>query len=115
MKLFTDDDPTTEYRVDWWPANKAIEFPHIFEIDMGGIESFEFTKLGKTGNMNYYPMNSYLQINPGRACISTIEIGHYLNNRKLYHLTNTKCVTLKNRWDETLGGCYYNGKVFTRQ
>lgn len=59
---FTDNDPTTEYCVDWWPPGSAVAFHNVFEMDMGGTESFKYIKLGKTGNMGYYPMNSFLQI-----------------------------------------------------
>lgn len=57
-----DSDSTTEYRVNWWPSNVAVAFPHVFEIDMGQTETFKTIKIGKAGNTGWFGSNSYLQI-----------------------------------------------------
>lgn len=185
----TDDDPTTEYRVDWWPESKYTKFPHIFEIDMNETNAFQAIRLGGTGNPNFYSMNSYLEIylapynysvsgpvnendtttaapynpsnysinhkesliwegyfntntmdvvefekqhkgrylmlkfinnsqkwkdgHPGRTCLSSVEVGNVIHNRKIYPMTNTRYITKINRWDEKRNGFYYNGKGYT--
>lgn len=181
--VLTDSNPTTEYRVNWWPSSIALQFPHIFEIDMGEetLTSFSSIKIGKTGNTNFYPMNNYVSIylapfnyslededipykpenysinhpesliwsgyfdtatmeyidlgetvtgrylkfefinnslkwkdeNPGRTCISSIEVGQQVYAKKVYPMTNRKYILLQNHWDETRGGLYYNGKGYT--
>lgn len=185
-----DGDPTTEYRVDWWPQNKYTKFPHIFEIDMGDKTSFQFIRIGAAGNPGFFGMNSYLKIylapynysqpvpkdendtsttpvpytesnysisheesliwegnfsaetkdsieldkyysgrylklafinnskpwkdgHPGRTCISSVEVGSILHNKKVYPITNTRYFTMQNRWDEKRNGFYYNGKGYT--
>ncbi|KAK8892594.1 hypothetical protein M9Y10_029833 [Tritrichomonas musculus] len=62
ITALVDDDATTEYRVNWWPSNIAVKFPHIFEFDMDVTQSFESIRIGKTGNTNWFAMDSYLEI-----------------------------------------------------
>lgn len=38
-KSITDGYETTEFRVNWWPNNIAVPFPHDFEIDTGEEQS----------------------------------------------------------------------------
>lgn len=60
--VLTDSNPTTEYRVAWWPDYVALAFPHIFEIDTGSTSTFSAIKIGKTGNTKFYPMKNFLNI-----------------------------------------------------
>lgn len=187
--VLTDGEGTTEYRVNWWPSNVALAFPHIFEIDMVDTESFTAIKIGRAGNPGLFGSKSLVQIflapynytipeqvneteqaqsnafdptnytidqdealiwegwvnhtnpevieldkehkgrylrfkfllnnltwkdgHPGRTCISAIEVGTALHNRKVYPITNRAYVSTTGNWQETRDGCYYNGKGLT--
>ncbi|OHS96152.1 hypothetical protein TRFO_37662 [Tritrichomonas foetus] len=61
--VFTDGDPTTEWRNNWWPVRPSNpKFPMIYDIDLGQQRNFWDVKIGGTGNTNWFDMKSHIEI-----------------------------------------------------
>ncbi|KAH0789177.1 Immuno-dominant variable surface antigen-like [Histomonas meleagridis] len=57
----TDDDPTTEFRTNYWNG-QIPDFPHIYEIDMGETNEFDSVYLAVSQNTGYFDVYGYLEI-----------------------------------------------------
>lgn len=68
-QVLTDQDPTTEYRVNWWQGGgqSPVGFAHIFKIDMGKLTTFETLKIGGTANPGWFDMESEIEIRLGHG------------------------------------------------
>ncbi|OHT13970.1 hypothetical protein TRFO_15741 [Tritrichomonas foetus] len=71
--VWTDGDPTTEFRTKWWSGNGPIQLmPHIYEIDMGKTYSFSHINIGRCGNPNYFDLESDIEIKVAPDNFTTI-------------------------------------------
>lgn len=57
-----DEDPTTEWRANWWEGTGFAPFPHVYELDMGADTKFHCIKIGGTGNRGWFDMASTIEV-----------------------------------------------------
>lgn len=61
-EILVNGDETNEVRSGWWPEWEQQKFPHIYDVNFNGNETFDAIYLRGAYNQGYFGMNSTVSI-----------------------------------------------------